>query len=115
MRLTTPHTTIDGVLVTDINEVFADHNLRGNLVVLAQSEEQYLQAAGEGDGPYLVEHRDAQCGSHQLMSLADARQAFVDYLKGTTAWNRPARPSEKSIVTLVAVASTLGTICSLFI
>lgn len=116
MRLTTPHTTIEGVVERDLQEVFSDQALRGNLVVLATEDDQYLQAAGEGDGPYLVEHRDAHCGTHQLLSLADTRQAFIDFLNRASAWNRRApRPSEKKIVAMVAVASTLGTICSLFI
>ncbi|MBX7165454.1 MAG: hypothetical protein K1X74_03810 [Pirellulales bacterium] len=115
MRLSTPHTTIDGVNATDIQQVFNDAPLRGNLVVLSANEDEYIQAAGELDGPFLVEYRDGHAGNHHLMTLEEARQAFVEYLRRDSAWRNNARPSERRVITLVAIASTLGTICSLFV
>jgi len=75
---------------SDIIEAFEDDKKRGEFVILSQSEQVYIQAAGEGFGPYNLEYRDGDEDHHfqctQELSKSDVQSAFIGYLKGDRSW-----------------------------
>lgn len=73
-----------------LREVFQNDERRGEFVILSQQPEVYMQAAGEGDGPYSLEYRDgdgdrhfAAAGEHRK---EDVLRAFLCYLAGDARW-----------------------------
>jgi hypothetical protein len=44
--------------VANLKEVFADDSLRGEFIILEADANTFLQAGGEGDGPYTLEYKE---------------------------------------------------------
>ena len=67
----------------DIRTAFADDSRRGEFVIIEESDHAFMQAAGELDGPYSLEYREAE---HQYycdkkVSKAEVEAAFLKYLR----------------------------------
>jgi len=77
---------------TDIRKAFADDNGRGEFIILRESDQFYIQAAGENDGPYILEYREGggdrhyRCTRGMDMNKSEVESAFVKYLKGDMSW-----------------------------
>jgi|SRR6516164_7792430 hypothetical protein len=77
-----------GVDAQLVEEILADDSRRGEFVILQVDKNTFLQASGEGDGPYVLEYKD---GGQQFQAL-DAptkdkvKEAFLDYLRGGSEW-----------------------------
>lgn len=78
------------VTEAELLQAFADDARRGEFIILSQSEQVYIQASGEGEGPYLMEYRDGSAERHyqcrQDLSKADVQAAFVSCFRGDGAW-----------------------------
>lgn len=74
----------------DILNAFADDAGRGEYIILSQSEQVYMQACGEGDGPYTLEYRQGSQDRHYQCPLdltkSQVKTAFLKYLDGDTSW-----------------------------
>ena len=74
----------------DIIRAFEDDEKRGEFIILSQGEEVYIQAAGEGFGPYTLEYRDGDEDNHfqctRELSKPEVQSAFIGYLKGDPSW-----------------------------
>ena len=53
-------------------------------------QDVYMQASGEGEGPYALEHRDGGADQHfsagSTFGKADVLRAFLWYLAGDSRW-----------------------------
>lgn len=92
MDLNTANTNIENATEDDIRRIFEDEALRGEFVTLAREDEFYIQAAGEGDGPYTLEYRDGSEQKH-FQAKGDATKeqvlrAFLQYRRGSSEWKR---------------------------
>lgn len=74
----------------DIRAAFADDQGRGEFIILSQALHFYMQACGEGDGPYTVEYSDGGEDRHfqcpRDMNKSEVESAFLKYLKGDAGW-----------------------------
>ncbi|MHC4313813.1 MAG: hypothetical protein ACYSW3_15255, partial [Planctomycetota bacterium] len=75
---------------SDIIKAFQDDKSRGEFIILSQSKQVYIQAAGEGYGPYTLEFRDGDEDHHfqctREMLKPEIQAAFIEYLKGDRSW-----------------------------
>lgn len=80
----------DNVTEEQLNNAFQDDSARGEFIILSQSEQVYIQASGEYNGPYVMEYREGDGDHHfqctQDLSKEDVRSAFMKYLRGDTSW-----------------------------
>ena len=94
------HAVTDGtdVEVDDVTEPqlaqALDAMARGDIeFVILESGDAFVQAAGEGDGPYALEFSPASGDGLQEVrggvTAAAARAALEGYRRGDPAWNRP--------------------------
>ncbi|MHC4656723.1 MAG: hypothetical protein ACYS91_17155 [Planctomycetota bacterium] len=71
---------------SDIIKAFQDDKRRGEFIILSQSKEVYIQAAGVGFGPYSLEYRDGDEDHHfqctKELSKPDVQSVFIKYLEG---------------------------------
>lgn len=78
------------VLRAHIIAAFQDDERRGEFLILSRAEEVYIQAAGEGFGPYTLEYRDGDADHHfqctRDLSKAEVQSAFLDYFDGGQYW-----------------------------
>jgi hypothetical protein len=81
---------ISEVSVPQLREMFEHDARRGEFIILSQAPETYLQASGEGDGPYALEHREGRAEAHFSATgeihKADVLRAFLSYLAGDGRW-----------------------------
>jgi hypothetical protein len=74
----------------EIQEAFLDDAGRGEFTILSRSDEVYMQAAGEGDGPFTLEFRDGDAQNHfrcvREPSKSEVERAFLKYLAGDDSW-----------------------------
>jgi hypothetical protein len=89
MRLATARQRYEDVTAETVEEVFADDSLRGEFIILEAEEDAFLQAGGEGDGPYTLDYREAgkQFRAMGELTRQEVTQAFLDYLRGGSAWH----------------------------
>ncbi len=90
MELTSAGLSFADVTEQQLDEAFADDARRGEFVILTAEDGSFLQAGGESEGPYRLEYRDAGSGK-QFQATREAgkeevKQAFLDYLRGGSAW-----------------------------
>ena len=80
---------------TDISEedlvrAFQEYSDDDEFIILSQADQTYIQAAGEGNGPYFLEYRDGDEDHHfqcvEELSKNDVKSAFLKYLKGDVSW-----------------------------
>jgi hypothetical protein len=73
-----------------LREVLGDSYDFGAYVRLEQGKEIYMQAGGEGDGPYKLEYREGDAEHHFQaageLRRADLLRAFSSYLAGDNRW-----------------------------
>ena len=78
------------VLESDIVQAFQNDEKRGEFIILSQDDEVYIQAAGEGFGPYCLEYRDGDADHHfqcsRELSRAEVQSAFIGYFEGDESW-----------------------------
>jgi hypothetical protein len=90
MKLESAGLCFDEVSERDIDEVFEDDAGRGEFVILQAGEGRYIQAAGEGEGPYVLEYReagsDAQYRATQPLGKAEVKAVFLDCLRHGSSW-----------------------------
>jgi hypothetical protein len=110
----------DDASEADINRAFDDDRIRGEFVILTAPNGSFIQAAGEGDGPYTLEYRDAATQEHVRaqgeLTKEQVRAAFLEYLRGSSAWRsgwqwEPVRSSgclSVLIVALMLVGAVVG-------
>jgi len=74
----------------EIRGAFADDRGRGEFIILSETDQVYLQASGEGDGPYALEYRDGSDERHfrcaRDVEKPELETAFLKYLKGDPTW-----------------------------
>jgi hypothetical protein len=74
----------------DINRAFDDDRIRGEYVILFAPDGNFIQAAGEGDGPYVLEHREVRMKDHVRsrgeLTKEEVRTAFLQYRRGDARW-----------------------------
>jgi hypothetical protein len=75
---------------SDIQRAFDDDAARGEYIILTADDGSYIQASGEGDGPYTLEYRNAgESVNHRAdeePSKQQVREAFLQYLRGDAKW-----------------------------
>jgi hypothetical protein len=80
----------DNVTEEQLREAFRDDGRRGELIILSAKPEVYIQAAGEGEGPYALEYREGDDQHHYSAGDAfrkeDVLRAFQWYLAGDSRW-----------------------------
>jgi hypothetical protein len=88
MNLTTAQRKFLDVDEQTLEEVFADESLRGEFLILEANGDTFLQASGEGEGPYTLEYKEAGKQFQVMGELTkqEVREAFLDYLHGGSAW-----------------------------
>src|SRR4030095_6811795 len=65
MKLETADSYVfDQVTEEQLRDTFDDDKGRGEFVILSEKPEVYIQASGEGDGPYALEYRDGDADHH---------------------------------------------------
>ncbi len=76
----------------DIRNAFADDAGRGEFLILSQAPDVYMQAAGEGDGPYALEYRQGNGDQHfhttDEPTKAQVQSAFLKYLTNDPTWQQ---------------------------
>lgn len=74
----------------DIRRAFDDDRIRGEYIILTSPDGSYIQASGEGDGPYALEYRNAgdtaNFRADAELSKQQVRDAFLQFLRGEEAW-----------------------------
>lgn len=74
----------------DIRDAFRDDEERGEFIILSQSDEVFMQAAGEGTTFDTLEYRDGDEDRHyqakNITHKKDVEQAFRWYLTGDERW-----------------------------
>lgn len=74
----------------DINQAFDDDRIRGEFIILTASDGSFIQAAGEGDGPYALEYREEGASKNyqavEEFTKEQVRVAFLEYLRGDPGW-----------------------------
>jgi len=77
----------------DVEAAFADDEARGEFIILQTDDGRYvrfIQAAGQSDGPYVLEYRDESSGTHRQvageLTKEQVKTAFLDYFGGDPAW-----------------------------
>ena len=80
----------DNATRSDIVQAFEDDKGRGEFIILSQSEQVFIQAAGEDHGPYTLEYREGDDDRHFRCSQEPAKpqveEAFIKYLEGDESW-----------------------------
>lgn len=75
---------------TQLRQAFADDAGRGEYIILSRSESVYIQAHGEGGGPYSVEYRDGDASRHFTaegeFNREQVEALFLAYLRGEERW-----------------------------
>jgi hypothetical protein len=81
----------DNVTEADIHRAFDDPRARGEYAILTAPDGGFMQAGGEDDGPFVLEHRDAktevQIQAQVELTKEQVRQAFLQYLRGGSEWH----------------------------
>ncbi len=74
----------------DIRNAFADDSGRGEYIILRDTNQMFIQAAGEYDDPYTLEYRDGGADRHfqctRDLSKAEVEAAFLKYLRRDASW-----------------------------
>ena len=74
----------------DIQDAFEDDLLRGDSIILHTDDNNFLQALGKGDGPYLLQYGDrASAKQYQAVerpAKEQIKEAFLAFLAGDTTW-----------------------------
>ncbi len=74
----------------DIRQAFADDAGRGEFIILSESDEVFLQASGEGGGPYALEYRQGSADRHfrctRDLTKTEVERAFLQYLNRDPGW-----------------------------
>lgn len=80
----------------DIEQAFEDDPNRGEFIILTAPDGGFIQAAGEDDGPWQLEHRSADGSSHVRaegeLTKQQICEAFLQFRRGeedyrtTYAW-----------------------------
>jgi hypothetical protein len=87
--------TADRISSADATEeellnAFANDADRGEFIILSQSDQVYIQASGESDGPYVMEYREGDADHHfqctQDLSKETVQATFMKYLRGDNSW-----------------------------
>jgi len=80
------------VTADELTKAFEDDHGRGEFIILSQSKETYMQASGELDGPYIVEHREGDADHHfqctQEIAKQQVQDLFMKYLQGDSSWKK---------------------------
>ena len=73
----------------DLLLAFDSDAQRGEFIILHAPDGSFMQAAGEGSGPYILEHR-ARSGAHIVamgeLTKAQVQEAFLIFLNGDNKW-----------------------------
>jgi len=73
-----------------IRKAFLDDEARGSFIILSESDQVYLQAAGSGNGPHILEHRDGDATRHfqclRNLDRSEVQSVFLKYLRRDGAW-----------------------------
>jgi hypothetical protein len=69
----------------DIRKALDDDTGRGEFIILSDSDQVYIQAGGEGSGPFSLEFRTGDADHHfqclREVSKQEVEAAFLKYLK----------------------------------
>jgi hypothetical protein len=78
------------VSAEQLRAVMSDDRKRGEFVTLIEGPEVFMQAAGEGDGPYQLEYRDGDDERHfcgvGAFRKEDVLRALLWYLEDDARW-----------------------------
>lgn len=68
-----------------ILKAFLDDDGRGSFIILSESDQVFIQAAGEGTGPYTLEYREGDETRHhqclRQLARSEVQSAFLKYLR----------------------------------
>ena len=74
----------------DVRRAFEGDDGQGGFVILSESDQVFMQAAGEGDGTYTLEYREGDEARHyqcrRQVSRSVVQAAFLKYLLRDTSW-----------------------------
>lgn len=82
-------------LCSDVTEeailkAFSDDDGRGSFIILSESDQTFIQAAGTGNGPYALEYRDGDETRHYQclrdLKRSEVQSAFLKYLRRDSSW-----------------------------
>jgi hypothetical protein len=80
----------DSLTEAQLREAFHDDLGRGEFIILSEQPQVFIQAAGEGDGPYSLEYRDGDDEHHFYAGddyrKDDVERAFCWYLAKDPRW-----------------------------
>jgi hypothetical protein len=79
----------DNATESDIRNAFADDYGRGEYIILFESKDVFIQAAGEYDGPYQLQYIEADDRIYQCIAPVNKEQveaAFLKYLVHDATW-----------------------------
>jgi len=80
----------DFVTEADLVSLFDSEWADGEFAILSREGQVFMQAAGEGDGPYVLEYRDGGDESHfqsaRTLTKEEIRSAFMKYLRDDRSW-----------------------------
>jgi len=79
---------VENATLDDLGAAFADDAGRGEFIILSRGEYEFIQAGGEGDGPYAIEYRegDAQYEAAEELPKQKAALLFLQYYQGDPAF-----------------------------
>lgn len=79
----------------DIERAFERDRERGEFIILDRSDGSFLQAAGTGSGPYVLEHMDGQTKEHsravEELGKDQVRLIFLQFYRGEPTWRSSRR------------------------
>lgn len=74
----------------ELANAFQDDQGRGEFMILSQTEQVYIQASGELEGPYVIEYREGDADRHfhcvHEVLKQQVQELFMKYLKGDSSW-----------------------------
>lgn len=79
-----------GATEDNIKHAFLDDRGRGEFMILSRSDQEYLQAYGDGDGPFHLEYREAEEARHfraqDEITKEEAKTTFLLYFRNDPQW-----------------------------
>lgn len=94
----------------DVDLAFDDDKARGEFVILESGDDEFIQAAGEDEGPYVVEYceKGEQFRAEGEFTKEQVRAAFLSYVNGDNEWRSAHRWVPTDVSAGSAKAGCLG-------
>jgi hypothetical protein len=88
MDLMTANQEMRNITEQTLEEVFASNDLRGDFIILDVGKDNFLQAAGEDEGTYVLEIKleGQQFQAVGELTKQEVKTAFLAYFRGEMDW-----------------------------